>query len=283
MSEREHPADPYRQCCGILAIVVDDPVPRCARPGAATIAAAPARRSRRHHHHRSPRPPELHRRPEPESANNNPLKRNGDGAAGDLTIVRQLRSGCWRSRPPSSGAAAAKGPEPAPPVSARRPRSSQIEIGGGRPGPKLGPDSAPPPRARGIAKRMRAPHRVVASPPSAKLTPWLGRAGHHPIKPKRNRRRRGLQLGHNPAPRSAPPRQGIKSTIPPARNLGARTRRRLNVSVSLPRCATAQYNQRAFLHAFPSLTALFAMPRARGGGAESGPSFGPARDDRKRG
>jgi hypothetical protein len=25
-----------------------------------------------------------------------------------------LRSGCWRSRPPSSGAAAAKGPEPAP-------------------------------------------------------------------------------------------------------------------------------------------------------------------------
>jgi hypothetical protein len=69
------------------------------------------------------------------------------------------------------------------------------------------------------------PHRVVASPPSATLTPWLGRTGHHPIKPKRNRRRRGLQLGLNPAPRSAPPRQGIKSTIPPARNLGARTRR----------------------------------------------------------
>jgi hypothetical protein len=70
-------------------------------------------------------------------------------------------------------------------------------------------------------------HRVVASPPSAKLTPWLGRAGHHPIKPKRNRRRRrrGPKLGLDPAPRSAPPRQGIKSTIPPARNLGARTRR----------------------------------------------------------
>jgi hypothetical protein len=141
-----------------------------------------------------------------------------------------------------------------PPVSARRPRSSQIEIGGGRPGPKLGPDSAPPPRAReawrkerltrppssidsvalaiGLARKKlsasasEGPHRVVASPPSAKLTPWLGRAGHHPIKPKRNRRRRGLQLGHDPAPRSAPPRQGIKSTIPPARNLGARTRRR---------------------------------------------------------
>jgi hypothetical protein len=29
-----------------------------------------------------------HHRPEPESANNNPLKRNGDGAAGDITIVR---------------------------------------------------------------------------------------------------------------------------------------------------------------------------------------------------
>jgi len=27
----------------------------------------------------------------------------------------------------------------------------------------------------------------------------------------------------------------------------------------------------------PSLTALFAIPRARGGGAESGPSFGPGR------
>jgi len=35
-----------------------------------------------------PRPFELHRCPEPESANNNPLKRTGDGAAGDLTIVR---------------------------------------------------------------------------------------------------------------------------------------------------------------------------------------------------
>ena len=32
--------------------------------------------------------PELHRRPEPESANNNLLKRNGDGVAGDLTLVR---------------------------------------------------------------------------------------------------------------------------------------------------------------------------------------------------
>jgi len=36
-----------------------------------------------------------------------------------------LRSGCWRSLPPSSSAA------PAPPASARRPRSSQKEIGGG--------------------------------------------------------------------------------------------------------------------------------------------------------
>ena len=51
------------------------------RPGDATIAAA--RRSRRHHH-RSPRPPELHRRPEPEYHE----KGIGDGAAGDLTSVR---------------------------------------------------------------------------------------------------------------------------------------------------------------------------------------------------
>ena len=70
------------------------------------------------------------------------------------------------------------------------------------------------------------PHRGVASPPSAKLTPWLGRAGHHPIKPKRNRRRRGRQVLLDPARRAAPPRQRIKSTTPPARNLGASTRRR---------------------------------------------------------
>jgi len=74
--------------------------------------------------------------------------------------------------------------------------------------------------------RTGHPHRVVASPPSATLMPWLGRAGHHPTKPNRNRRRRSLQLGHDPAPRAAPPRQGIKSSIPPARNLRASTRRR---------------------------------------------------------
>jgi hypothetical protein len=43
-------------------------------------AAAPTRQSRRHH--RSPRPPELHRRPEPE------ITKTEIGAAGDLTIVR---------------------------------------------------------------------------------------------------------------------------------------------------------------------------------------------------
>jgi len=55
-----------------LATVVDDPVARCARP-------AP------------PRPGEadvITGRAEPESLNDNPLKRNSDGAAGDLTIVR---------------------------------------------------------------------------------------------------------------------------------------------------------------------------------------------------
>ena len=54
-----------------LAIVVDDPVRR-RRAGA------------RRHHHRSPRPPELHRRPDPEYHE----KGIGDGAAVDLTIVR---------------------------------------------------------------------------------------------------------------------------------------------------------------------------------------------------
>jgi hypothetical protein len=48
-----------------FAIVGDDPLPRCGRPGAVTTAAQ-TRRSRRHHHHRSPRSPELHHRPEPE-------------------------------------------------------------------------------------------------------------------------------------------------------------------------------------------------------------------------
>jgi hypothetical protein len=42
------------------------------------------RRSRHHHHRRSRRSPELHRRPEP----NFHEKGIGDGAAGDLTIVR---------------------------------------------------------------------------------------------------------------------------------------------------------------------------------------------------
>jgi hypothetical protein len=61
-----------------LAIVVDEPVPRCARPCAAASA----------------RPGEadviiiIIGRPEPESANNNSLKRKGAGTAGDLTIVR---------------------------------------------------------------------------------------------------------------------------------------------------------------------------------------------------
>ena len=38
-------------------------------------------------HHRRRPPLEHHRRPE-SIANNNPLKRSGDGAAGDLTIAR---------------------------------------------------------------------------------------------------------------------------------------------------------------------------------------------------
>ena len=52
------------QCCGIWRSKIDDPVPRCARPppprpGEADIIIV--------RHHRSPRPPELHRRPDPES------------------------------------------------------------------------------------------------------------------------------------------------------------------------------------------------------------------------
>jgi len=62
----------YRQCCGILAIDCRPPPSSLRSP-----AAAPARRSRRHH--RSPRPPELHRRPDPESANNRCPARIGRG------------------------------------------------------------------------------------------------------------------------------------------------------------------------------------------------------------
>jgi hypothetical protein len=58
---REREQAPPLSVLQIFRSVVDDPVARAA-PGA------------RRHHHRSP---ELHRRPEPESADNNPLKRNG--------------------------------------------------------------------------------------------------------------------------------------------------------------------------------------------------------------
>ena len=62
-----------------FAIVVDDPVGRAVahrrRPGEADIIIVG----------RADRPSSIVR---PESANNNPLKRTGDGAAGDLTIVR---------------------------------------------------------------------------------------------------------------------------------------------------------------------------------------------------
>jgi hypothetical protein len=67
----------------IFRSVVDDPVARCARPPA--------------HHHRSPRSPELHR--PPESANNNPLKRNGDvGQQPQRRPAGSSRSLCLRAR-----------------------------------------------------------------------------------------------------------------------------------------------------------------------------------------
>jgi class 3 adenylate cyclase len=87
--------DAYRQVKARLDLAVSDlgvrPSSRTSpsRSGSIrckSVCRRKRRQSRRHHHHRSPRPPELHRRPEPESANNNPLKRNG--AAVDLTIVR---------------------------------------------------------------------------------------------------------------------------------------------------------------------------------------------------
>ena len=160
----------------------------------------------------------------------------------------RLARRCRGQRPKAHAARQRSPPSIKPNRNRRRPPRSKARAGFG----------AAASRARGVAKRAvneapfinrfsRARHRpgqekaerervrrpspccckpaVGEADPMAR-PPWLGRAGHHPIKPKRNRRRRGLQLGHDPAPRSAPPRQGIKSTIPPARNLGARTRRR---------------------------------------------------------
>ena len=58
------------QRCGIWPSIVDDPISRRARPAPSPSPPAPRR-----HHHRSPRSSELHRRPEPESANNNSTKK----------------------------------------------------------------------------------------------------------------------------------------------------------------------------------------------------------------
>jgi hypothetical protein len=111
--------------------------------------------------------------------------RDRDGVYGDL-LIRRLRAMGIRDRPITPRSpwqnghterliGAGSGPLAAapPPVSARRPRSSQIEIGSGRPGPKLGPDSAPPPRARGIAKRMVNEAGRLRHQPIATSTPYL--------------------------------------------------------------------------------------------------------------
>ena len=135
-----------------------------------------------------------------------------------------IRSSTTRSGPGASHRASGRGDRPR---MSRAPRSSQTEKD-----KQKKTNSSAQPRARVVNDTRwltRTPQRGVASPPSATLTPWLlGRAGHHPITSNRNWRRRGRQLGHNPAPRSAPTRQGIKSSIPPARNLRASTRRRHN-------------------------------------------------------
>ena len=133
-------------------------------------------------HDRSPRTPELHRPPRTGIAKKKSATSLGSRSAAPAPAAGSV---CWRSslgrRAPRARETAARvvnalpwpcccdrgvgeadrlarrrrgqRPKLAPPVSARRPRSSQIEIGGGRPGPKLGPDTAPPPRARGMAKR----------------------------------------------------------------------------------------------------------------------------------
>ena len=220
-----------------------------------------------------------------------------------------LRSGCWRSRPPSSGAAAAKGPEPAPPVSARRPRSSQIEIGGGRPGPKLGPDSAPPPRpreawrterltkpagscpswrprrrrracnntVRGL-RRVRAPRFRAGG--MVLFIPWRGGAerGAGSCPSWRPRRRRFLFgfIGWWPArPSHGGRAMGSASPTAGLQQHGEGLRTRSRSAFSWPGRWRARLNllmrvslvNRSFRH----------VSRARGGGAESGPSFGPGR------
>ena len=57
------------------------------------------------------------------------------------------------------------------------------------------------------------PHRGVASPPSAKLTPWLGRRRRRrqPNSANRNRQPHGPMLGQDPARRAAATRQRIKT------------------------------------------------------------------------
>jgi hypothetical protein len=115
-----------------------------------------------------PRPFELHRCPEPESANNNPLKRTGDGAAGDLTIVR-----------PAAAAPAQAVGSIAPPSLARTRESSEY---GQR-------------QLAGIGSPAISASRMANAATSAS---------------------RRLQLGFDPARRSAAPRQEIKTTIPPA-------------------------------------------------------------------
>ena len=75
---REREQAPSLSVLQIFRSVVDDPVAGCARPAPRTIAAARPGEADVIVIIGRPDRPELHRRPEPESANNNPLKRNGD-------------------------------------------------------------------------------------------------------------------------------------------------------------------------------------------------------------
>ena len=97
-------------------------------------------------------------------------------------------------------------------------------------------------RVCSMPKPNTAPHRGVASPPSAKLTLWLGRRRHRrrqPNSPNRNRQPPGPMLGHDPARRSA-------ATLPRDKEhdrASLKFQREHTAETQLPIAFSAQYQQ----------------------------------------
>ena len=202
-----------------LAIVGDDPVPRCPRP-----APAPSPARRPHHHHRSPRSPDLHRRPEPESANNNfankKCRRRPAAAAPPRRPVQVgLRQSALESAPPRARAWGQREGVTLPPLSVLQ----NLAIVGDDPVPRC-PRPAPAPSP---ARRPHHHHRSPRSPDRHRR-PEPESANNNFAKKKCRRRpaaaappRRPVQVGlRQSALESAPPRarawgqrEGV--TLPP--------------------------------------------------------------------